>query len=100
MVTRKKNKNKNFWVIAYDITDNLRRSRIVKIIEQHGVRVNYSVFERLLTDAQLERLQEKIAQIMLPTEDSVIYYPLCLDCYSKIRYYPRREIRPKIVTVI
>ena len=39
------NKNKTFWVIAYDITNDLRRSRIVKIIEKSGIRVNYSVFE-------------------------------------------------------
>ena len=97
---KKTNKNKTFWVIAYDITDDLRRSRIVKVIEKHGIRVNYSVFECMLTDAQRDKLQEKIARLMRSSEDSVIYYPLCLNCYSKIAYYPKREIKPKIVTVV
>ena len=56
-------KKKNFWVIAYDIADNLRRSRIVKIIEKCGVRVNYSVFECMLTDIQFQKLQEKIGKV-------------------------------------
>lgn len=99
MVTKRTNKNKTFWVIAYDITDDLRRSRIVKVMERHGTRVNYSVFECLLTDVQLRKLQEKIAGLMHPSEDCVIYYPLCLDCYSKIAYYPKRTSKPKVVAV-
>lgn len=100
MVRRKYNKNKNFWVIAYDITDNLRRSRVVKIIEKNGVRVNYSVFECMLTDKQLENLQIKILKLIDITEDKIIYYPLCIDCYSKIVYTPDKHDKPHIVTVI
>lgn len=94
------NKNKSFWVIAYDITDDLRRSRIVKVIEKFGVRVNYSVFECMLTEVQLHKLQDKIEKLMVPSEDRVIYYPLCLDCYSKIIYCQRKENKPKVVTVV
>ena len=94
------NKNKSFWVIAYDITDDLRRSRIVKVIEKFGVRVNYSVFECMLTEVQLHKLQDKIEKLMVPSEDRVIYYPLCLDCYSKIVYRPQKEKKPKVVTVV
>lgn len=93
-------KNKNFWVIAYDISDDLRRSRIAKVMEKFGVRVNYSVFECMLTDSQLINLQRKIEQLMLFGEDSVIFYPLCLDCYSKIAYLPERKSKPQIVTVV
>ena len=50
MVMRRINKKKDFWVIAYDIADDCRRSRIVKHIEKYGIRVNYSVFECMLTD--------------------------------------------------
>lgn len=100
MVMKRIYKKKNFWVIAYDIADNLRRSRIVKIIEKCGVRVNYSVFECMLTDIQFQKLQEKIDKILCPSEDIVIYYPLCLDCYSKIIYTPDRQRRTRIVSVV
>ena len=81
-------------------TDDLRRSRLVKIIEKFGVRVNYSVFECMLTDIQLRKLREKLDKLMLPSEDSIIYYPLCLDCYSKIIYSPTRYIKPRIVIAV
>ena len=100
MVMKRVNKNKTFWVIAYDISDDLRRSRIVKHIEKHGIRVNFSVFECMLTDIQLIKLQEKITKLIHPKEDHVIYYPLCLDCYSKIIHTPQKESKHKTVTVI
>lgn len=94
------NKNKQFWVIAYDITDDLRRSRLVRVLEKFGVRVNYSVFECMLTDIQLCKLREKLDKLILPSEDSIIYYPLCLDCYSKIIYSPARYIKPRVVITV
>ncbi len=97
---KRRNKKKSFWVVAYDVADNLRRSRVVKVIEKVGVRVNYSVFECMLTDKQLEKLQTEIANLMLPSEDTVIFYPLCLDCFSKIVYLPGRRERPQVVTVV
>lgn len=100
MVMRRINKKKSFWVIAYDITDDLRRTRIVKLIEKCGVRVNYSVFECMLTDFQFQNLRGKIDKLILPSEDTVIYYPLCLGCYSKIIYTPNRQTKPKVVAVV
>lgn len=97
---KKINKNKSFWVIAYDITDNIRRARIVKAIEKYGVRVNYSVFECMLTDIQFEKLKDRISKLMLPSEDNIIYYPLCKECYSKIVHTKHRYVKPLVVTVI
>ena len=100
MLMKRVNKNKTFWVIAYDITNDLRRSRIVKIIEKSGIRVNYSVFECMLTETQLKKLQEKIAKIINPSEDRIIYYPLCINCYSKIIYTPKHTNKPEVITII
>lgn len=100
MVWKRINKNKNFWVIAYDVTDNLRRSRISKVIEKFGVRVNYSIFECMLTDKQFENLKDKLSKIMLPSKDHIIYYPLCIDCYSKIIHSPDRYKKPYVITII
>ena len=80
---------KNFIVVAYDVSDDRRRNRVVKLLEKVGVRVNYSVFECLLTDAQYEKLRNDIGGKIKPREDAVIYYPICLDCYAKIVYQPR-----------
>ena len=68
---------KNFIVVAYDVSDDRRRNRVVKLLEKVGVRVNYSVFECLLTDAQYEKLRNDIGGKIKPREDTVIYslYP-------------------------
>lgn len=85
MVMRAK---KNFVVVAYDISDDRRRSRVVKLLEKVGVRVNYSVFECMLTDSQYEKLRRDIGSAINRKEDSVVYYPICVDCYAKIVYQP------------
>jgi CRISPR-associated protein Cas2 len=95
MVMRAK---KNFVVVAYDIADDRRRSRVVKILEKLGVRVNYSVFECMITDSQFEKLQTQISEKMNVKEDQVVYYTICVNCYTKIVYQPERgRCYPKVV---
>ena len=43
-------------VIAYDITEPKRWQRIANLCEDFGVRVQYSLFECWLEDAEFERL--------------------------------------------
>lgn len=90
---------KIFCVIAYDIMDDRRRNRVVKVIERYGTRVNYSVFECMFTNVQFKHTQEKIAKLIKFKEDSVIYYPICVDCFSKIIYQPNRRITSKITVI-
>ena len=45
---------KTLCVVAYDISDDKRRLKVVKILEKSGIRINYSVFECMLTRTQLE----------------------------------------------
>lgn len=90
---------KIFCVIAYDIIDDRRRSLVVKVIEKYGIRVNYSVFECMFTNTQLRNVQEKIARLVNSKEDTVIYYPICVDCFSKIIYQPNRRITSKTTVI-
>ena len=43
---------KKFVVIAYDIVDDKHRTKISKLLEGYGERVNYSVFECMLRHCQ------------------------------------------------
>lgn len=97
MVTRAK---KKFVVVAYDVSDDRRRNHVVKILEKVGVRINYSVFECLLTDLQFERLQNNILDKIKPKEDTVVYYPICVDCYTKIVYQPASRGKYEKVSVV
>lgn len=91
---------KTFYVIAYDIKDDRIREKISKLLEKYGVRVNYSVFECLFTDKQFLSVQEKIGKLINKRSDNVIYYYICLDCYTKIVYQPQKAFKPQIVSVV
>lgn len=97
MVMRAK---KNFIVVAYDVADDRRRSHVVKLLEKVGVRINFSVFECLLTDTQFTKLQYEISQKIKAKKDIVVYYPICVDCYTKIVYQPKPKRTFEKVSVV
>lgn len=72
-------------VISYDISDDKRRRQVSKIMEGHGYRVQYSVFECDLTVKQLRQLQKRLRPLVKTKEmDSVRFYPLPVDAVEKI----------------
>lgn len=91
---------KKFVVVAYDISNNRRRRHVVKILEKVGVRINFSVFECMLTNSQLLRLQLDILKKIKLKEDTVVYYPICVDCYTKIVYQPEWGRKYEKVTIV
>lgn len=94
-------KHKHFYVVAYDISDDRRRSKVVKVLESIGHRVNYSVFECMLTDIQYQSMSERLSKHIVAKEDKIIIYPLCTECYARISNLPERgkAIPPKIVVI-
>jgi CRISPR-associated protein Cas2 len=88
-----------FCVIAYDVGDDRRRNRIVKVLEKYGVRVNYSVFECLFTDSQYTKVQQLLADKIKEREDSIVYYPICVNCFTKIVYQPTKVKTVKTVDI-
>ncbi|MEK7719170.1 MAG: CRISPR-associated endonuclease Cas2 [Bacteroidota bacterium] len=91
---------KQFIVVAYDIADNRRRSKIAKVLEQHGIRCNESVFECLLTEAKIRNLQKQLLKLAHDNEDIILYYFLCLPCVMKRESIGRRSVFvPEVVVV-
>jgi CRISPR-associated protein Cas2 len=68
------------YVISYDIPCDRRRTRVATVLAGHGERVQYSVFECLLTEAQFERLWEELQRKIEAREDSLRAYRLCPRC--------------------
>jgi CRISPR-associated protein Cas2 len=92
MVTAKT--KKTFYVIAYDITNDKRRAKVMKALCAIGARANYSVFEAMLTKSQLSKLIKEISVLIDISEDSVVYYSICRKCYSNIIYQMRKRPKP------
>jgi CRISPR-associated protein Cas2 len=60
-------------LIAYDIPDDKRRTRLSKILGKYGDRLQYSVFVVDIGPARLMRLKDEITDILSPNEDSVLF---------------------------
>ncbi len=72
-------------VISYDISDNKRRTKIMKTLEGHGYRVQFSIFECDLTAKKLRELKKELRQYVKTQEmDSIRFYPLPVDAVKKI----------------
>ncbi len=94
-------KRKKFYVVVYDIRNNKNREHVSKALEKYGVRVNFSVFECLFTEKQLLATQKLTAGYIQSEGDSVVYYPICLDCFTKITYQPKEcTIIPQNITIL
>lgn len=72
------------YVIAYDIPNDKRRTKVHKILLGYGTWTQYSLFECFLTRKQLVLLQSKLAKYLEAKEDSVRFYSLCASCVSRV----------------
>jgi CRISPR-associated protein Cas2 len=71
------------YVIAYDITNNRRRTKVHKALCGFGRWTQYSLFECFLTPRQRIQLRQRLDDLIDPTEDSVRVYPLCTACVER-----------------
>lgn len=72
------------YVIAYDIPDDKRRTKVHKILSGYGKWTQYSLFECFLSKKELVALRAKLAKHLIDSRDSVRFYPLCANCLDKV----------------
>ena len=73
------------YVIAYDIPDDRRRTKVHQILMGFGKWTQYSLFECFLSRKDLILLQSKLDEYLKETQDSVRFYPLCANCVEKVQ---------------
>lgn len=74
------NKRKSILII-YDIEDNKKRNKTVKLLESYGIRVQKSAFECYIDDAALPKLKKELKRL-IGTEDSIRFYSGCDYCFD------------------
>lgn len=88
-------------VISYDISDNKRRSKIAKIMEGYGYRVQYSVFECELDRKKLAELMQRLRPLVnKKAEESIRFYPLSAESEKKLKVIGldlARELKPVFI---
>lgn len=90
-------RNKFDILVAYDVDTvsedgQARLRRVATVCKNFGQRVQFSIFECRVTQAQLEELEAKLLQVINPDTDSLRIYILyggrekCLRAYGNDRY--------------
>jgi len=84
-MTRSASANQStLYIIAYDIPDDRRRTKVHKILSGFGTWTQYSLFECFLSKKELVQLRAKLAKHLEDKQDSVRFYPLCANCVEKV----------------
>jgi CRISPR-associated protein Cas2 len=79
-------------LISYDMAvtsegGQRRLRRVAKVCENHGQRVQNSVFECLLDQARLEQVRRKLLDIMDKKQDSIRIYKLGREWNERAEHY-------------
>jgi CRISPR-associated protein Cas2 len=61
------------YLIAYDISDDIRRTKVAKKLESYGDRVQYSVFIVDTRPAKFLRLRNQVIDLIDQDTDSVLF---------------------------
>ncbi len=71
------------WVVSYDVVDDARRRRIARMLESHGSRLQFSLFECRMGVGEAALLRKRVAEAADLECDRVRWYPLCGPCRRK-----------------
>ncbi|WP_019871765.1 CRISPR-associated endonuclease Cas2 [Salinispora oceanensis] len=61
------------YLIAYDISDDIRRTKVTKKLESYGDRIQHSVFIVDTRPAKFLRLRTQLTEMIDEERDSVIF---------------------------
>ena len=65
----------SLYVASYDISDDLSRERVSRVLLGFGHRIQRSVFQLLLDPDEIEDLQFRVA-VHLSRDDEFVLYPI------------------------
>jgi CRISPR-associated protein Cas2 len=73
-----------FYVVVYDIPCDKRRKKIADLLEGYGKRVQYSVFECVLSQSKYDEMRQRLKKKVKIQEDSVRFYPVSRHTLSQV----------------
>lgn len=71
------------YLVAYDIPDDRRRTKLHKLLCGFGKWTQYSIFECFLSEKELVMLHHRLDELLDATEDNVRIYTICRACQAK-----------------
>lgn len=91
---------RQFYVVAYDIPSDKRRTKVHKVLSGFGEWTQYSLFELFLSDKEKVLLEMKLKKLLNPKEDSVRFYPLCAACLKRVETVGSEPPQERKVVVV
>ena len=67
-------------LVAYDIANPKRLTRVAKVCEDFGVRVQYSIFECRLEEPDFQKFWRQLLQEIEDKEDRLVAYKIDANC--------------------
>jgi len=81
---RRQSDNWGRVLVIYDVEDNKKRTKIVRILESYGIRVQKSAFECHLDNRRLETMKKQLKKV-IGEDDSIRIYSLRDTCFDVSR---------------
>jgi CRISPR-associated protein Cas2 len=82
------------YVVTYDISCDRRRKKVSDLLEGYGRRVQYSVFECLLSAVKYKELRQRLKHQVNIAEDSVRFYPISGHTFGQVEIWGGLPITP------
>lgn len=74
---------KDFIVVAYDISDDSTRTKVCNALKNYGNHVQLSVFECVLKEREYERMKKEVKELIDEKVDLVRFYRICKSCVAR-----------------
>ena len=71
-------------MISYDVVEDKKRLKLMKLLKDYGNRVQKSVFECDLSTKTYEQVKSGVEEIINKRKDRVRYYRICKGCVDKV----------------
>ena len=71
------------YFISYDISSDRKRNKASKILEDYGIRIQYSLFECELDKDRYLELKEILVKLISKKTDSLLFLDVCERCMTK-----------------
>ena len=62
------------WLVAYDICDKKRLSRVFKVMKKEGIPIQYSLFSVQASSARMDALLTLLSQVIDKNKDDIRAY--------------------------
>lgn len=74
-----------FVVVSYDIPDDRRRTKVMKLLKNYGTHVQYSVFDCDVKEQTYQQMRGRLEKLISGKDDSVRFYFLDEDAVKKVQ---------------